>query len=203
VRLLLGRTVRDYDGAELLLDNGERRAARTVIWTAGVHAAPLAAGLGQPAAASGRVAVTAALHLPDDPDILVIGDTALLQQDGVALPMLAPVAIQQGKHAARVIAARLRGRPDPAFRYRDKGTMATIGRGSAVAEVGPISVNGFIGWLMWLGLHIVYIIGFRSRVVVLITWAWNFFFYDRPVRLIVNDNDADRRNGDGTAASRH
>jgi NADH dehydrogenase len=194
--------VRGFDGSDLLLDNGERLGAQTVIWTAGVRASSPGA-VGERASATGRIAVTASLHLPAHPEVFVIGDVAQLEQDGAALPMLAPVAIQQGRHVARVIAARLSAHPDPVFRYRDKGTMATIGRGSAVAEVGPIRINGFLGWLMWLGLHIIYIIGFRSRVVVLITWAWNFFFYDRPVRLIVSDPDADRRYGDGTAASRH
>jgi NADH dehydrogenase len=99
--------------------------------------------------------------------------------------MLAPVAIQGGRHAARVIAARLQGRADPVFRYKDKGTMATIGRGSAVAQLGPIRLSGFIAWLMWLFVHLIYLIGFRSRAIAIASWAWNFFFYDRPVRLII------------------
>jgi NADH dehydrogenase len=101
--------------------------------------------------------------------------------------MLAPVAIQQGEHAARVIAARARGEPDPGpFRYRDHGTMATVGRNVAVAQIGPLRLSGLIGWLAWLFVHLMSLVSFRNRLLVLIGWAWNYVFYDRPVRLIVS-----------------
>jgi NADH dehydrogenase len=186
VRVLLGRSVTGAGESELVLDGGERLPAGTIVWAAGVQASPVSALLGVPAQRQGRVAVTDALHLADHPEVFIIGDAAEARDNDETLPMLAAVAIQQGKHVARVIDGRLRGRPDRVFHYFNKGTMATVGRACAVAEVGPIRVNGFVGWLMWLGLHFIYIIGFRSRAVVLISWFWNFLFYDRPVRLIVD-----------------
>jgi NADH:quinone reductase (non-electrogenic) len=186
VRLLLNRQVRDADGGALVLDDGQRIDAATVIWTAGVRAEPVAAMLGVPAGSLGRVAITSQLHLQDHPEIFVIGDLAELHDGAAPLPMLAPVAIQQGQHVARVIRARLAGRPEPSFHYRDKGTMATIGRGAAVAQIGPIHIEGLIGWLLWIFVHLIYLIGFRSRIIAIATWGWNFFFYDRPVRLIID-----------------
>ena len=192
VRVLLGRKVAGATASGLTLDDGQQLAAGTVVWAAGVTAAPVAALLGVPAGSQGRVAVTDAMHLPGRPEVFVIGDGAEVHHNGAPLPMLAAVAIQQGKHVARTLDGRLKGRADRPFRYFDKGTMATVGRGVAVAEIGPIRVNGFIGWLMWLGLHFIYIIGFRSRAVVLISWFWNFLFYDRPVRLIVDYPEVQR-----------
>jgi len=190
VEVQLNRLVHDVTGGALVLDDGTRVDAETVIWTAGVRAVPAASLLGVEAASLGRVSVTSTLHLSEHPEIFVIGDLAELRQGEAPLPMLAPVAIQQGKHVARVIAARLAARPEPSFHYRDKGTMATVGRGAAVAQIGPIHVNGFIGWLMWIFVHLVYLIGFRSRIIALASWGWNFLFYDRPVRLIVQVPDS-------------
>jgi len=153
------------------------------VWTAGVRAVPLL-GEGAPQVRHGRVEVTPSLHLASHPEVFVLGDMAALDVEGQPLPMLAPVAIQGGEHTARVIAARLRGREDAPFRYRDKGTMATVGRGAAVAQIGPLHINGLIGWLIWLFIHLLYLVGFRSRLIALWTWGWNYFFYDRPVRLI-------------------
>jgi len=197
VRLLLGRTVKGVEGSALLLDDGERIDAAMIVWTAGVRASPVAQLLGVPAVRQGRVRVTPQLHLPERDDVFVIGDAAELEDRGEVLPMLAPVAIQEGKHVARVIKARLRGRDEPPFRYRDKGTMATVGRGAAVAQIGPIRINGLIGWLLWVFVHLMYLVGFRSRVIVFFTWAWNYFFFDRPVRLIVGaSSDEPRIGGD-------
>ena len=185
VRLMLGRTVTGVEGSALLLDDGARIQAETIVWTAGVRATPVAALLGAPPASLGRVPVNASLHPPGHDEVYVIGDAAELDASGAPLPMLAPVAIQQGRFVARAIGARLRARPEPAFQYRDRGTMATVGRGAAVAQIGPIHIDGLIGWLLWLFVHLMYLVGFRSRVIVFFTWAWNYFFYDRPVRLIV------------------
>ncbi|WP_337310292.1 hypothetical protein [Candidatus Aeolococcus gillhamiae] len=128
--------------------------------------------------------VRSTLQLPGHDEVQVIGDLAELEENGEPLPMLAPVAIQQGEHAAaNVIAMSGGGAPTP-FRYHDKGTMATVGRNYAVVQLGRIRVAGFVGWLMWLVVHLTYIISFRSKAVVLINWAWNYIFYDRPVRLI-------------------
>jgi NADH dehydrogenase len=200
VRIILGQSVREVDEHGLVLQNGERVETNTVVWTAGVHAAvPL--DLGDDATArGGRVKVTSQLHLPGHPEVFVIGDAAAITQDGAVLPMLAPVAIQGGKYVAREIAARINGAEVAAFRYHDKGTMATVGRGAAVAEIGPLRINGLIGWFIWVFIHLLYLVGFRSRLLALWSWAWNYFFWDRPVRLIVTaDGDADPQEtrGDG------
>jgi NADH dehydrogenase len=115
----------------------------------------------------------------------VIGDAADLEENGAPLPQLAPVAQQQARRAAANIAAHLKGEPMRPFRYFDKGTMATIGRNAAVAQVGRIRVKGFLGWLGWLFLHLLLIVSLRSRLIVFINWTWDYFFKDRPVRLIL------------------
>jgi NADH dehydrogenase len=184
VELTLNRLVRDADAGGITLDDGTRIDAATVIWTAGVRASPLAGQLTTLPASLGRVPVRATLQLPGHDEVQVIGDLAALEEDGELLPMLAPVAIQQGEHAARNITALLAGGPASPFHYHDKGTMATVGRNYAVVQLGRIRVAGFVGWLMWLFVHLTYIITFRSKVVVLINWGWNYLFYDRPVRLI-------------------
>ncbi|HEX6539071.1 MAG TPA: NAD(P)/FAD-dependent oxidoreductase [Candidatus Dormibacteraeota bacterium] len=193
VEVLVGRFVKDVDDHTLVLDSGRRINAETVVWTAGVRATPVAERLGVEPSSLGRVRVTPALNVPGHDEVFVIGDAAEFEHRGEPLPMLAPVAIQQGKHVARVIEARLDGKPDPRFRYLDKGTMATVGRGAAVVQLGPIKVDGLLGWLMWVFVHLLYLIGFRSRVIVFVTWAWNYFFYDRPVRLIVGQSADERR----------
>ncbi len=184
VELMLGRTVVAADTRGITLDDGARVEAATVIWTAGVRASPLGQWLTAKPARLGRVPVRATLQLPDHDEVQVIGDLAEFDDDGEPLPMLAPVAIQQGEHAARNVIAMIEGASATGFRYHDKGTMATIGRNYAVVELGRIRVAGFVGWLMWLFVHLTYIITFRSKAVVLINWAWNYIFYDRPVRLI-------------------
>ncbi len=184
VELMLGRTVAEADDRGITLDNGARIESETVIWTAGVRASPLGEGLTPHVAHSGRVPVRATLQLPDHDEVQVIGDLAEFEEAGQPLPMLAPVAIQQGKHAASNVIAMLGGGLPTPFRYRDKGTMATVGRNFAVVQIGRIRVAGFVGWLMWLFVHLTYIITFRSKAVVLINWGWNYIFYDRPVRLI-------------------
>jgi NADH:ubiquinone reductase (H+-translocating) len=184
VQVRLGRSVERFSEGALVLDDGSSVPAGTVVWTAGVKAAN-AWLLADAVDAKGRVSVGPSLTLPGHSEVFAIGDAAAGRDAAGPLPMLAPVAIQGGRHAARVIAARLQGRADPVFRYKDKGTMATIGRGSAVAQLGPIRLSGFIAWLMWLFVHLIYLIGFRSRAIAIASWAWNFFFYDRPVRLII------------------
>jgi NADH dehydrogenase len=184
VELMFGRTVVEADSLGITLDDGTRIDAATVIWTAGVRASWLGGQLTARPARSGRVPVRATLQLPGHDEVQVIGDLAEWEERGTELPMLAPVAIQQGEHAARNIIAMIEGGAPTAFRYHDKGTMATIGRNYAVVQLGRIRVAGFVGWLMWLFVHLTYIITFRSKAVVLINWAWNYIFYDRPVRLI-------------------
>jgi NADH dehydrogenase len=189
VRILFDHTVAGVATGEVVFASGERLPAATVIWTAGVSAEAPAGLDGVERARQARVPVNSAtLEVEGQGGVHAIGDLAACAgPDGRPLPMLAPVAIQQGEHAARVIAARARGEPDPGpFRYCDHGTMATVGRNVAVAQIGPLRLSGLIGWLAWLFVHLMSLVSFRNRLLVLIGWAWNYVFYDRPVRLIVS-----------------
>ncbi|MHB8296602.1 MAG: NAD(P)/FAD-dependent oxidoreductase [Acidimicrobiales bacterium] len=169
------------------LTSGEVIATETVIWTAGVKASPLGGAMGIETAAAGRVAVGPDLSLPGHPEVFVIGDLAAVAgRRGQVLPQLAPVAIQQGRHAARQIERLVSGRETKAFHYLNKGTMATIGRNAAVSELpGGVTVVGFAAWVSWLSLHLVFLVGFRNRMNVLLNWAWSYVTYDRGSRLIL------------------
>ncbi|MGH7658797.1 MAG: NAD(P)/FAD-dependent oxidoreductase, partial [Gemmatimonadales bacterium] len=157
----------------------------TVIWAAGNHASPLL-DFGAELDRQGRVVVEPDCGVPGHPEILVLGDAAALNDpdSGKPLPAVAPVAIQMGKHAARVIEADLDGRERKQFKYRDKGQLAVIGRGRAVADLGRLRFGGFIAWLIWIFIHIAYLIGFRNRLIVLIEWAWSYVTFQRGARLI-------------------
>ncbi len=158
---------------------------RTVLWAAGVQASPLARGLGVPLDRAGRVLVAPDLSVPGHPEVFVIGDlAAVTQSDGTPVPGVAPAAIQGGIHTAKNIARILNGQPTIPFRYRDKGSLATIGRASGVADFGRIKLSGFIAWAAWLGIHIVFLIGFRNRLLVMLQWAWAYVTYQRGARLI-------------------
>ena len=163
-----------------------RIEASTVLWAAGVRASPLCEHLGLPVDRSGRVQVEPDCSVPGHPEVFVIGDAASLTPAGATrpLPGTSPVAMQQGRFVARVIEDSIEKRTRRSFRYLDKGSMATIGRRRAVAEVGKLKLSGFIAWLAWLTVHIVYLIDFRSKVVVLFDWAWSYFTYQRGSRLI-------------------
>ena len=187
VEVRFGATVADFDGRQARLKSGEIIPAQTVIWAAGVRAAPLAATLGLAPARQGRIAVEATLQLAGHPEVFIIGDAAYLEQDGEPLPMVAPVAIQMGESVARNIARQLRGQPLEPFRYHDQGTLATIGRNAAVAHVFGLQLSGFPAWVMWLVVHIIQLIGFRNKLFVLLNWAWDYFFYERAARLITRD----------------
>lgn len=182
----LGARVARVEGGQVHLATGEMIETGTLVWAAGVRAADLAGGLEAPKSRAGRVTVDAALRLPDHPEVFVVGDMAGKEQDGQPLPMLIPVALQEGEHVAAEIRRALTGEPPAPFRYKDPGTMATIGRNAGIAQIGPLSLSGFLGWLAWLGLHLLRIIGFRNRLLVLINWVWDYLFYDRAVRLIVS-----------------
>jgi NADH dehydrogenase len=166
---------------------GERIAAETVLWAAGVAASPLAASLGVPLDRVGRVPVAPTLGVPGQPEIFVVGDLCAFQQAGAFLPGVAQVAMQQGAHAGRNIVRATKGESPVPFHYRDYGTMAVIGRGSAVAVVGPINVSGFLAWLSWLFLHIFWLVGFRSRLAVMGEWAWAYVTSQRRARLITGE----------------
>ncbi|HXG96060.1 MAG TPA: NAD(P)/FAD-dependent oxidoreductase [Gemmatimonadales bacterium] len=187
VEVRFGASVADYDGRQARLKSGEVIPAQTVIWAAGVRASPLNATLGLPTARQGRVPVETTLQLKDHPEVFIIGDAAYREQDGEPLPMVAPVAIQMGQSVARNIRRDLRRQPLEPFRYRDQGTLATIGRNAAVAKVYGVEASGFVAWVMWLGIHIIQLIGFRNKLFVLINWAWDYFFYERAARLITRD----------------
>ena len=158
-----------------------------MLWAAGVAASPLAKSLGVPLDRVGRVSAEPTLQVPGHPEIFVVGDLCALQQDGTLLPGVAQVAMQEGAHAARNILHLMKGEPPAPFRYRDYGTMAVIGRGSAVADIGPIETSGFFAWLFWLFLHIFWLIGFRNRLAVLGEWAWAYLTLQRRVRLITGE----------------
>jgi NADH:quinone reductase (non-electrogenic) len=168
-------------------DHVERIEAHTVLWAAGVAASPLAKSLGVPLDRVGRVSAEPTLQVPGHPEIFVIGDVCALQQDGKLLPGVSQVAMQGGAHAARNILRAIRGEAPVPFRYRDYGTMAVIGRGSAVADIGPLEMSGFFAWVFWLFLHIFWLIGFRNRLVVLGEWAWSYVTLQRRVRLITGE----------------
>jgi len=160
-------------------------ASRTIIWAAGVMASPAGRWLGADTDRAGRVLVRADLSVPGHPDIFVIGDTAAVTDaDGKPLPGVAPVAKQQGEYVARALIARHEGRTLQAFRYRDYGTLATIGRSRAIAQFGKLKLSGFVAWLVWTMAHIYYLIGFRNRFVVALNWAWSYVTFQRGSRLI-------------------
>ena len=191
VEVRLSSTVVRVEPGAVVLADGETIPTRTLLWTAGVRANALAGKLGLGTSSAGRLVVEPDLSLPGPPEVFAIGDVAASRDGGGALhPQLAPVAIQGGRHAARAIAARLRGVPSLPFVYRDPGIMATIGRNAAVAELASgMKLRGWIGWIAWLGLHLVQLIGFRNRAFVLLNWAWSYFTYERGPRLIVRVED--------------
>jgi NADH dehydrogenase len=182
VELRLGAKVTSCDADGALLGD-ERVESRTLIWAAGVAASPAAEWLGVQPGHGGRVPVGADLTLPGHPEIFVIGDTA--EVEGTSLPGVAPVAKQQGAYVARVIAARLAGKPlPPPFRYRNLGNLATIGRKEAVVDFGWLRLTGRIAWLIWSVAHIYYLIGFRNRIAIAVDWLWSYVTYQRGARLI-------------------
>jgi NADH:ubiquinone reductase (H+-translocating) len=195
VTVRTGWTVVDVDDQGVTIADGngrqERLATRTVIWAAGVTASRLAARLGELTGAecdpSGRVAVEPDLTLPGHPEVFALGDMVRVRgRSGaaLALPGVAPVAMQQGRYVARVVRARLHGETVPPFRYRDKGNLATIGRAAAVADIKGLRLSGFVAWMTWLLVHLWYLIGFQNRLLVLIRWIFSFVTHGRGARLI-------------------
>ncbi|MGO9464814.1 MAG: NAD(P)/FAD-dependent oxidoreductase [Isosphaeraceae bacterium] len=183
VAVWTGVEVTGIDGQGVTIGQ-ERIDARTVLWAAGVAASPLAKSLGVPLDRAGRVMVEPDLTIPGRDDVYVIGDLARLEQDGALVPGVAPAAMQEGRHAAVNIIRSLGGQERVVFRYVDKGMLATIGRGAAVARIGRFKTSGLIAWLLWLFVHILFLIGFRNRLVVMIQWAWSYITFDRGARLI-------------------
>jgi len=164
---------------------GTRIAAQTILWAAGVSASPLGRQLGAELDRAGRVRVAPDLSLPAHPEVFVIGDLASVLQDGKPVPGVAQAAKQMGATAARNVVARLKGRQTQIFRYRNLGALATIGRHSAIVELPSLRLSGILAWWFWLVLHIYFLIEFRSRLIVLINWAWSYFTYARGARIII------------------
>jgi NADH:ubiquinone reductase (H+-translocating) len=184
----------DADG---VVARGERIDASVVIWCAGVKATPIAACLGTPTTRKGAITVAPDLSVPGTSNIFAIGDVAAVDdQAGKPLPLLAPVAKQEGAYVARVIRSQLEGKaPPPAFRYRDPGSLAIIGRSAAAVDFGFVQITGSVGWLVWAFAHIFFLIGFRSKIAVFLEWSWQWVTYARGARLIVGPAGAGRDGG--------
>ncbi|HEX7051105.1 MAG TPA: NAD(P)/FAD-dependent oxidoreductase [Longimicrobiales bacterium] len=162
----------------------ERLDAGNIFWAAGVAASAIGRDLGAPLDRAGRVRVRADGSIPGHPEVFVAGDLAAIEQNGQPIPGVAPAAMQMGRHVARMIRRDLRHEPRKPFHYFDKGNLATIGRAAAVAEIGRLRLSGLIAWLVWVFIHILYLVGFRNRLLVMIQWAWAYVTYQRGIRLI-------------------
>jgi len=193
VEVRLNTKVAQIRRGEVQLDGGQVLAAENIIWAAGIAANPLAAQLGRECDRSGRVKVLPDLSLPGYPEVFVIGDlAAVADRDGKPVPGVSPAAMQMARHVARLVQHELgapapSAAPRPAFRYRDKGTMATIGRSAAVAKIGRLELTGFPAWLAWLFVHLLFLIGFDNKLTVLIQWAYSYFTYKRGARIIIGE----------------
>ena len=188
VEVRTNSAVTDVRSGEVRIGD-EVMPAPIVLWAAGVAASPLGRALGAPVDRAGRALVEPDLSIPGHREVFVIGDLASLKDaSGKQLPGVAPVAMQQGKWVARQVAADLAGIPREPFRYFDKGSLATIGRAAAIAQFGKIHISGFIAWLAWLFIHILFLIGFRNRAVVMFQWAWSYLTYERSARLITGES---------------
>ncbi len=204
VNIRLGESVSEVTARSVRLATGDELPAQTVVWTAGVQPSPLGQALELPLEQNGRVRMNPDLSVRGDPGIFVVGDLAgARQRDGSMLPQLAPVAMQAGRHVAAQVQRRIAGRATKPFRYHDKGTMATIGRRAAVADLPfGITLGGTLAWLAWLLLHLLYLIGFQNRTQVLIQWSWNYLTWDWGPRLILEPEDRRARDATRAGASR-
>lgn len=180
VEVMIGGVVRNIDEHGVAVGD-QQIAARTVLWAAGVEASAIAKTLNASLDGAGRVMVNADLSIPGHPEAFVAGDLAALEKP---VPGVAPAAIQEGMHAARNIRRMIGGQQPRPFRYRDKGSLATIGRAAAVADIRGIRLSGFVAWFAWLAIHIFFLIGFRNRLLVILQWAWAYVTYQRGARLI-------------------
>ena len=187
VQVCLNTKMVDFNGQRITLGDGSQIETQTVIWTAGIKATEVVEELDVEKASGGRVRILPTLQLPGHPEVFVIGDTAYLEENGQALPMIATVAIQQGVTAAKNIRRNMDNSPLETFHYKDPGLLATVGRNAAVARIFGISFSGFIAWVIWVFLHIYRIIGFRNRLVIMFNWMWDYLFYDNQVRLITKE----------------
>jgi NADH:ubiquinone reductase (H+-translocating) len=182
----LGAVVTRITALAVHLKDGTLIPAETVVWTAGVRGDARVQGWGLPMGRGGRVSVLPTLQVPAYPEVYVVGDLAYVEVDGFPLPMVAPVAVEAGRAAALNIVRQIKGEEPRPFRYRDKGSMVTIGRNSGVAWIGRWVFAGLLAWVAWLLVHLVKLIGFRNRLAVLLNWAWDYFFFERAARLILH-----------------
>jgi NADH dehydrogenase len=180
VEVLTGSLVESIDGSGVTLGDGTRIDSKTVLWAAGVKASSLGELLGTPLDRAGRVVVESDLSIPESRNVFVVGDLATVPD----VPGVAPAAMQMGRHVARLIRSDFRGKGRNAFEYRNKGSLATIGRARGVADFGAVRFSGFLAWASWLAVHIFYLIGFRNRILVLISWAWSYVSFRRGARII-------------------
>ena len=188
VEVMTSAVVTRVNDREVAIGDSNVIPTRTVLWSAGVQASPLARKLGAPLDRAGRVLVESDLTIPGHRDAFVIGDLAAV--DGV--PGVAPAAIQEGTHTAENIIRAVEGQPMRAFHYHDKGSLATIGRAAGVADLGRIKLGGFFAWFAWLAIHIFFLIGFRNRILVMLQWAWAYVTYQRGARLITGETPKTR-----------
>jgi NADH:ubiquinone reductase (H+-translocating) len=190
VEVILNRAVTEA-GAHGVALNGAHIESRTIIWAAGVRASSAGKWLDAETDRAGRVLVNPDLSVPGNPNVFVIGDTALVKDEsGKPLPGVATVAQQQGKYVAKLLEYRTRGKTLPPFRYKDPGSLATIGRSRAIAEIRGVKFTGFLAWLLWSFVHIYGLIGFRNRFVVGLSWFWSYLTYERGTRLITGTEGA-------------
>jgi NADH dehydrogenase len=189
VEVVTGSLVESIDGKGVTLGDGTVIDSETVLWAAGVKASPLGELLGAPLDRAGRVAVESDLSIPGSRNVFVVGDLATVPE----VPGVAPAAMQMGRHVARLIRSDLRGKARQPFVYRDKGSLATIGRARGVADFGAVRFSGFLAWVSWLAVHIFYLIGFRNRILVLISWAWSYVSFRRGARIITGQPKPDRQ----------
>lgn len=202
VQVRTSTLVKDIREGEVELQNGEVIRAGNILWTAGVLATPLTKKLGAELDKAGRVKVKPDLSLPNHPEVFVVGDMAIvLRENGKPVPGVSPAAMQMGRHVARIIEDEIdlgEGRsPRPPFKYWDKGTMATIGRSAAVAEIGKFQFSGLLAWLSWLFVHLFFLIGFRNRIAVMFQWAYSYFTYKRSARIITHLPPEQKRENQG------
>jgi NADH dehydrogenase len=195
VEVRTGVKVKDITQGRVELESGQAIEAENIIWSAGVSASPLTKKLGVELDRAGRVKVNPDLSLPGHPEVFAIGDMALvLDEEGKPVPGVSPAAMQMAKHVAGIIRADLEQRAArPPFKYWDKGTMATIGRSAAVAKIGKIEFNGFLAWVAWLFVHLIFLIGFRNRLAVLLQWAYSYVAYKRGARIVTGLSEVARR----------
>lgn len=196
VTVNLNTQVSGAETGKVLLANGSHIPAHTILWSAGVQAAPLAAKIDSEKGAAGRMRVQPDLSLPNHPEVFVVGDLAYLEQNGTPLPMVAQVAMQGGTYVGKAIRKKIKGLSVAPFRYFDKGNMAIIGRNTAAVNAfGLFKFTGYFAWVAWLALHIYYLEGFRNRVMVGINWVCNYFFRSQHIRVISNPTAAKEEPG--------